>query len=219
VPVGATLRVFEIFRSIQGESTHAGRPCAFVRLAGCPLRCSYCDTEDVREAAGEELAVGEIVARVRALETELVEVTGGEPLHQAATPALMSALCDAGHQVLLETSGACSISGLDPRVGVVLDVKTPGSGMEQQMQLANLDELSPSRDQVKFVVTSREDFDWAVALAQERGLLGRLTVLISPADGVVEPRRVAEWILESREPLRLQLQLHKVLWGAGEGDR
>jgi 7-carboxy-7-deazaguanine synthase len=214
-----TLRVSEIFVSIQGESTHAGRPCAFVRLAGCTLRCSYCDTPEARDDPGEELEVEEIVERVEALEIDLVEVTGGEPLHQAAAPSLLSALCDAGHEVLLETSGAFPIDGLDSRVGVVLDIKTPGSGMDDRMHRANLDVLRPERDQVKFVVTSRDDFEWAVALAQKRGLLGRLPILISPASGRVAPDRVAEWVLTARAPLRLQLQLHKIIWGEEEAGR
>jgi 7-carboxy-7-deazaguanine synthase len=208
-----TVRVFEIFASIQGESTRAGLPCSFVRLAGCPLRCSYCDTVGAREAEGREMGVDQVVERVLELGHGLVEVTGGEPLYQPAAASLVAALCDAGLEVLLETSGAVSTAGLDPRVHVVLDVKTPGSGMAERMCRENLERLRPGRDEVKFVITSREDFDWAVSLALERGIAGRLPLLVSPVDGAVEPADAAKWILESEAPLRLQLQLHKIIWG------
>jgi 7-carboxy-7-deazaguanine synthase len=208
-----TLRVFEIFASIQGESTRAGLPCSFVRLAGCPLRCVYCDTVEAREAEGREMGVDQVVERVLELGHGLIEVTGGEPLHQPAAAELLAALCETGLEVLLETSGAVSIAGLDPRVRVVLDVKTPGSGMTERMRLDNLERLRPGRDEVKFVITSREDFDWAVSLALERGIAGRVPLLVSPVGGAVEPAEAAQWILESEAPLRLQLQLHKIIWG------
>lgn len=210
---GDTVRLYEIFASIQGESTRAGLPCSFVRLAGCPLRCAYCDTVGARDAEGRETAVTEVVERVLELGHGLVEVTGGEPLHQPAAPSLLSELCDAGLEVLLETSGALSIAGVDSRVRVILDVKTPGSGMSERMDLGNLSLLRPGRDEVKFVITSRQDFDWAVSLALERGLAGRVPLLVSPVAGAVEPIDAAQWVLESEAPLRLQLQLHKIIWG------
>jgi 7-carboxy-7-deazaguanine synthase len=215
---GSTLNVHRVFSSIQGESSRAGEPCSFVRLAGCPLSCSYCDTADARDAVGRELTVAEIVARVVDQGHELAAVTGGEPLHQRAAPELLEALCAAGHQVLLETSGAFSIAGLDQRVSVVLDIKTPGSGMNDRMLLENLDHLEPGRDEVKFVITSRADFDWSLAFAARHELLGRLCVLISPASGSVLLADAADWIVESRAQVRLQPQLHKLIWGA-EGDR
>jgi len=214
-----TVSVFSIFASIQGESTFAGMPCSFVRLAGCPLRCAYCDTVEAREAEGRNMSVGEVVERVLELGHGLVEVTGGEPLQQAGAPTLLAELCDAGFEVLLETSGAFSIEGVDPRVRVVLDVKTPGSGMNGRMRLENLARLREGRDEVKFVITSRADFDWAVALALEHGIAGRVPLLVSPVGGAVDPADAAMWILESEAPVRLQLQLHKIIWGEEARDR
>jgi 7-carboxy-7-deazaguanine synthase len=214
-----TIRVYRIFASIQGESTAAGLPCSLVRLAGCPLRCEYCDTADARDARGDELAIDEVVERVLELGHGLVEVTGGEPLYQPGTAALLAALCDAGLEVMLETSGAFSIAGIDPRVRVVIDVKTPGSGMADRMRLDNLERLQPGRDEVKFVITSRADFDWAVSLALETGIAGRLPLLVSPVSGSVDRTDAARWVLESEAPLRLQLQLHKIIWGDEGGDR
>lgn len=214
-----TVRVFRIFASIQGESTAAGLPCSFVRLAGCPLRCAYCDTVDAREASGREMTAAQVVERVVELGHGLVEVTGGEPLHQEGTPSLLTALADAELEVMLETSGAFAIDEVDPRVRVVLDVKTPGSGMADRMRLENLERLRPGRDEVKFVITSRADFDWAVALALETGIAGRLPLLVSPVPGAVEPADAAEWVLGSEAPLRLQLQLHKIIWSEGGEDR
>ena len=182
-----TVRIYEIFASIQGESTWAGSPCSFVRLAGCPLRCVYCDTIGAREAEGREASVARGVEQVLELSHGLVEVTGGEPLHQPGAVSLLHALCDAGLEVLLETSGAISIAEVDPRVHVVLDIKTPGSGMAELTEIDNLARLKPGRDEVKFVITSRGDFDWAVSLALEQGIAGRLPLLVSPVRGSVEP--------------------------------
>jgi len=207
-----TLRVFRIFASLQGESTHAGLPCAFVRLAGCPLCCSYCDTVEARDAQGEALTIPAIVERVRALGPRLVEVTGGEPLAQPATRALLIALADAGFDVLLETSGAFTTAGLDSRVRVVLDVKTPGSGMDAHNRPDNLAALVPGRDEVKFVITDRADFDWTADLVRRHDLAARGALLASPVAGAVEPAELAAWILASGQPFRLQLQLHKLVW-------
>jgi 7-carboxy-7-deazaguanine synthase len=214
-----TVRVYSIFASIQGESTAAGLPCSFVRLAGCPLACAYCDTVEARRAEGEEVSVDRVVERVLELGHGLVEVTGGEPLHQPGARILLTALGDAGFEVLLETSGAFSIADVDPRVRIVLDVKTPGSGMADQMLLSNLARLRSQWDEVKFVITSRDDFDWAVSLALEHGIAGRLPVLVSPVAGAVAPAEAAKWVLESEAPLRLQLQLHKIIWKGEEADR
>jgi len=214
-----TLQVFGIFASIQGESTRAGLPCAFVRLAGCPLRCTYCDTVDAREASGEELTVAEVVERLLALGPRLAEVTGGEPLAQPATPQLLTALADAGLEVLLETSGAFPIEDLDPRVRIVLDIKTPGSGMVERNRLENLALLDRERDEVKLVITDRADFDWAVSLSREHDLVERAAVLISPVPGAVSATALSEWILDSGLPLRLQLQLHKLIWPDGGDER
>jgi len=209
----STIRVFRIFASIQGESTAAGLPCSFVRLAGCPLRCEYCDTKDARDSLGQEMRVDQVVQSVLELGHGLVEVTGGEPLHQPGAPALLDALCDAGLEVMLETSGAFSTAEIDPRVKIVLDVKTPGSGMVDRVRLDNLERLRPESDEIKFVITSRDDFDWAVSLALETGIAGRLPLLVSPVRGAVDPADAAKWVLESEAPLRLQLQLHKIIWG------
>jgi 7-carboxy-7-deazaguanine synthase len=206
-----TLVVHEIYRSLQGEGLRTGLPCTFVRLTACHLRCSYCDTPFAFQQ-GEPLALDAVVDRVRALGEPLVEITGGEPLLQPEVFPLMTRLADAGHAVLLETSGACDTSDVDPRVVVILDVKTPGSGESAANLASNLDRLKPG-DEVKFVVCDRRDFDWSVEMARAHELTARVAVLVAPAYGRVEPADLAAWILESRLPLRLQIQLHKVLWG------
>jgi 7-carboxy-7-deazaguanine synthase len=208
-PAGS-LVIHEIYRSIQGESTFAGLPCVFVRLTACHLRCGYCDTPHAF-VQGETLTVDEVVARTLALGDELVEITGGEPLLQREVHPLMSRLADAGKTVLLETSGALDMGQVDQRVHVILDIKTPGSGEAGANLWSNLALLKPS-DQVKFVICCRDDFDWSVAQARAHGLAGRCPVLFSPGFGQVSPTDLAAWILESRLPLRLQIQLHKVLW-------
>jgi 7-carboxy-7-deazaguanine synthase len=209
-PAG-TLVVHEIYRSLQGEGLHAGLPCVFVRLTACHLRCSYCDTPHAFHR-GEPIPLEGILDRVRALATPLVEVTGGEPLLQAEVFPLMTRLADEGHTVLLETSGARDIAPVDPRVTVILDLKTPGSGEVEANLWSNLDHLKP-RDEVKFVICDREDFDWTVETVREHGLAGRVALLAAPAFGKIKPQELAAWILESGLPLRLQLQLHKLLWG------
>jgi 7-carboxy-7-deazaguanine synthase len=206
------VRVDEIFVSIQGESTHAGWPCAFARLAGCPLACRWCDTLHAREEdAGVELGPDEVLARLLAFGTRHVEVTGGEPLAQPETLALLRALCEAGRTVLLETSGALDIAGVDPRVHVILDVKCPSSGMTPRMRWENLALLGP-RDEVKLVVADRDDYEFARRVLEEHDLAARCTALLSPAHGIIDPSTVAGWILEDRLPVRLQLQLHRHIW-------
>jgi len=215
-----TLAVYSVFSSLQGETTMAGRPCAFVRLAGCPLACSYCDTREACESAGREVSIPDLVEEARALGKALVAVTGGEPLAQGATPALLTALADDGLETVLETSGAFSIDGIDPRVRIVMDVKTPGSGMASRTRMENLERLVPGRDEIKMVTTSRSDFEWCERFVVERGLAGRHTVLFSPAGGsAVASADLAEWILESGLDVRLQIQLHKVLWPDAREER
>jgi 7-carboxy-7-deazaguanine synthase len=209
-PAGS-LVVHEIYRSLQGESTFAGLPCVFVRLTACHLRCGYCDTPHAFYQ-GRTLTVDEVVARALTLGDRLVEVTGGEPLLQPEALPLMTRLADAGRTVLLETSGALDIGPVDPRVHVILDLKTPGSGEVAANLRENLARLKPS-DEVKVVVCDRADFDWAVAQVRAYHLLDRCPVLIGAVSDRVDPAALASWILDSGLPLRLQVQLHKILWG------
>lgn len=209
------LRVTEVFLSLQGEGRHTGWPTTFVRLTGCPLRCRYCDTAYAFQG-GEEMGLAEILERVDGFGARRVTVTGGEPLAQPETPMLLGRLADAGHQVSLETSGALDIGGLDPRVEVVMDLKTPGSGEAERNRLENLDHLR-ARDQLKFVILDREDYLWSRGMVQEHALACRCEVLFSPVHGALEPARLAGWILEDRLEVRLQIQLHKLLWGEERG--
>ncbi len=204
------LKVTEIFHSIQGESTHAGRPCVFVRLTGCPLRCTWCDTA-YAFYGGRDLTENDVIEQVRAFGCPLVEVTGGEPLSQPEACSLLARLCDEGFEVLLETSGAIDTAGVDRRVRVVLDVKCPGSGMAERMHWPNLERLA-SHDEVKFVIKDRGDYEWARDLIRRRDLTARCTVLVSPVFGETDPRQLAEWVLADRLPVRFQLQLHKHVW-------
>jgi 7-carboxy-7-deazaguanine synthase len=206
-----TLRVTEIFRSIQGESTRAGFPCAFVRLTGCSLRCVWCDTA-YAFTGGEDVPVSEAVARVLALSTDLVEVTGGEPLEQDAVYPLMEALLDRGKTVLLETGGHVPLDRVDPRVVKIVDVKAPGSGMMAANLPENLENLS-ARDEVKFVLADRKDFDWALDFVASRDLDRRRVVTFSPVWESLPAADLAGWIRDSGRPIRLGLQLHKLLWG------
>jgi 7-carboxy-7-deazaguanine synthase len=209
-PAG-TLVIHEIYRSLQGEGLHAGLPCTFVRLTACHLRCGYCDTPHAF-GEGEPIAVAEVLRRALEPGDDLVEITGGEPLLQPEVLPLMTALADAGRTVLLETSGACDTAGVDPRVRVLIDLKTPGSGEAAATFWPNFERLRPT-DEVKVIVCDRADFDWAVDRVRALGLTGRCPVLMAPAWGRVEPADLAAWILETGLPLRLQLQLHKLLWG------
>ena len=204
------VKVTEIFHSIQGESTYAGRPCVFVRLTGCPLRCTWCDTA-YAFYGGQDMAIHDIVDQVRAFKCELVEVTGGEPLSQAESLPLLTRLCDEGFEVLVETSGAIDTTGVDHRVHVILDVKCPGSGMTDRMYWPNLDRLAP-QDEAKFVIKDRVDYEWAREVVRRHDLSARCTVLMSPVFGEVEARYLAEWVLADKLPVRFQLQLHKYIW-------
>ena len=205
------LRVTEIFRSIQGESTRAGFPCAFVRLTGCSLRCVWCDTA-YAFTGGEDVPVTEAVARVLALGTDLVEVTGGEPLEQDGVYPLMKELLDRGKTVLLETGGHVPLDRVDPRVVKIVDVKAPGSGMMAANLPENLENLS-ARDEVKFVLADRQDFDWALDFVAARDLDRRHVVTFSPVWESLPAADLAGWIRDSGRPIRLGLQLHKLLWG------
>lgn len=211
----AALRITEIFHSLQGESRPAGWPSAFIRLTGCPLRCTYCDTAYAFHG-GERRAIPDILATVAGFGVRHVCVTGGEPLAQPACHDLLAALCDAGYRVSLETSGALDTAAVDPRVAVVLDLKTPASGEEGRNLWANLGHLKPD-DQVKFVICDRADYEWARACLREHGLDRRCEVLFSPAWQRQGARELAEWILADRLPVRFQLQLHKYLWGDAAG--
>jgi len=209
------LRVTEIFLSLQGESRSVGLPTAFVRLTGCPLRCGYCDTT-YAFSGGSWMAREEVLERVAGLGVGHVCVTGGEPLAQRDCLGLLSALCDAGYAVSLETSGALDIAPVDPRVVKVVDLKTPGSGELVRNRYENLDLLGPG-DQLKLVICDRTDYEWARALLQEHDLAEGAEVLLSPCHGRQDPRELGEWILEDRLPVRFQLQLHKYLWGDQPG--
>jgi 7-carboxy-7-deazaguanine synthase len=204
------LHVNEIFHSIQGESTHAGRPCVFVRLSGCNLRCEWCDTAYAFHE-GTPMTVDEVVAKVAQLGCTLVEVTGGEPLLQADAIPLLEALLAAGYQTLLETGGSLPIRDVPEGVARIVDVKCPGSGECDKNLWANLDEIRPG-DELKFVLKDRNDYDWAVERMRERRLHLRCPILFSPVEDALDARRLAEWILEDGLPVRLQIQLHKVLW-------
>lgn len=205
------MRITEIFFSIQGESSHAGRPCVFVRLTGCNLRCTWCDSE-YTFTGGERMSLEEIVERVRSYGCNLVEITGGEPLAQSEVFALIAHLCDEEFEVLIETSGSIDIAPVDPRAKLIYDIKCPGSGEVEKNRWANLDILRP-HDEIKFVIADRADYDWAKTVIAERKL-DRWTVLLSPVWGKMEMKALAEWILSDRLPARFQTQLHKHIWGA-----
>ena len=209
------LKITEIFLSVQGESSSVGWPTVFVRLTGCPLRCHYCDTAYAFHG-GQWMSLDDIVAEVSRLGAHHVCVTGGEPLAQKNCLPLLTRLCDAGHRVSLETSGAIDIGNVDPRVVRVVDIKTPASGEVARNRWANLDALQP-HDEIKFVLCDRADYDWARERLAEHRLAQRCAVLFSPSQGQVDAGQLAEWILADRLPVRFQLQLHKVLWGNAPG--
>lgn len=212
-----TLRVSEIFHSLQGESTRVGLPTVFVRLTGCPLRCAWCDTT-YAFSGGEILAIDGVLARVAAFACPTVCVTGGEPLAQAACLPLLQALCDAGYTVSLETSGALDIGAVDVRVARIVDLKAPDSGEAVKNRWDNIALLRPT-DEIKIVLASRADYDWAVAACRQHRLFDRgpAPVLFSPVWDSLPPAQLAEWILQDRLPVRMQLQMHKLLWGSMRG--
>ncbi|WP_297808995.1 7-carboxy-7-deazaguanine synthase QueE [uncultured Methylophaga sp.] len=211
----AQCRITEIFYSLQGESRTVGLPTVFVRLTGCPLRCGYCDTE-YAFYGGEKMEIDDIVAQVAAYKPRYVCVTGGEPLAQRNCLPLLTALCDMGVEVSLETSGAMDISDVDPRVVRVMDLKTPGSGEESRNRYDNI-ALLEQKDQLKFVICHREDYDWARSKLIQYQLNDRCEVLFSPIHGELKPADLADWIVEDNLPVRMQLQLHKYLWGDEQG--
>jgi 7-carboxy-7-deazaguanine synthase len=205
------MKVCEIFASIQGESTYAGVPCTFVRLTGCNLRCTYCDTQYAYDA-GKDLSEDDIVREVLRFGLKTVEITGGEPLLQGDVPRLVKRLLDEGHRVLIETNGSREIGGIDRRAVIILDIKTPGSGMADEMKIANLADLKPS-DELKFVIASRADYEWSKNFIGSHALAGKCTLLFSPVTGTVDARDLSQWIIEDRLEVRLNLQIHKYLFG------
>jgi len=207
------LRVTEIFRSIQGESTHAGRPCTFVRLTGCPMRCVWCDSE-YTFTGGEHISIDDVMQQVHSLGCKLVEVTGGEPLAQKEAFALIRRLCDEGFEVLIETGNYVSTAAVDPRAKVILDIKCPASGEEPRNDWSNLERLRDDVDEVKFVVANEADWLYAKRVIQENELETRThAILISPVWGQIDLRQLANWIAESGLNERMQLELHKYIWG------
>jgi len=209
------LRITEIFHSLQGEARDVGRPTVFVRLTGCPLRCVWCDTEYAFHG-GNWRDIADIVEEVGKYKTPHVCVTGGEPLAQKRCLILMQRLCDAGHAVSLETAGAHDIGAVDPRVVRVVDLKAPGSGESSRNLWSNL-ALLQAQDQIKIVLADRADYEWARAVIAEHALEQRCEILLSPVHGKLPPRELAEWILADRLPVRMQIQLHKILWGEESG--
>lgn len=211
----STLRITEIFLSLQGETSRVGWPTVFVRLTGCPLRCRWCDTA-YAFSGGSSRTIGEIVDTVLSFDCRRVTVTGGEPLSQASCLELLTRLADQGCDISLETSGALDISRVDPRVSRIVDLKPPGSGESARNRWENI-ELLNARDEVKFVIADADDYAWSVSALREHRLAERCAVLFSPAAGELAPRTLAEWILRDRVPVRLQVQLHKLLWGSAPG--
>lgn len=209
------LRVTEVFHSLQGESSRVGLPTTFVRLTGCPLRCRWCDTAYAFHG-GENLTVDQVLERVARFGPRHVCVTGGEPLAQKGCRALLAALCEHGYDVSLETSGAVDIGGIDARVSVVMDLKAPGSGEERKNRWSNLALLRPG-DEIKLVLAGESDYVWARAVLEEKRLASICQVLFSPVAGSLDPAQLADWILRDRLPVRMQLQLHKILWGNTPG--
>jgi 7-carboxy-7-deazaguanine synthase len=205
------LRLTEIFFSIQGESSHAGRPCVFVRLAGCNLRCRWCDSEYTFNG-GEKADIEDVLARVRGYDCKLVEITGGEPLAQAEAFELVRRLCEESFEVLIETSGSIDITPVDQRAKIILDIKCPGSGEAGRNRWSNIEHLRP-HDEIKFVIADRTDYEWTRNVIAEKNL-DRWTVLLSPVWGEMEMKSLAEWMLADRLPARFQTQLHKHIWGA-----
>lgn len=213
--VSPTLRITEIFYSLQGESTTIGLPTIFIRLTGCPLRCQYCDTTYAFQG-GKKQSISEILSQVKTYKTPYVCVTGGEPLAQPLCISLLQQLCDLNYHVSLETSGAIDCSKVDKRVMIVMDIKTPDSKESEKNYWNNLDILKPT-DQIKFVLCSREDYEWACKMIQCHQLNQRAQILFSPSFGQLNPTTLADWIIQDQLPVRFQLQLHKLLWNDAPG--
>jgi len=209
------LRISEIFYSLQGETSRIGLPTVFIRLTGCPLRCGYCDTSYAFTGGGN-MAIDAILEQTASFNTRFVTVTGGEPLAQKACQPLLTALCDAGYSVSLETSGALDIAEVDARVSKIMDIKTPGSGEQEKNRWTNLDYLT-SHDEIKFVLCDEADYHWASRKIREHDLDKHCSVLLSPVHGELDPTDLANWILRDQLPVRMQLQLHKLLWADGPG--
>ncbi len=211
------LKVNEIFKSIQGESTYAGIPCTFVRLAGCNLRCTYCDT-NYAYYHGKEISDKEIISKIEEHGVKCVEFTGGEPLLQEETPPLVKTLLDRGYKVLIETNGSICIGCLDKRLTIIMDIKTPKSGMSERMNLKNLD-LIKSNDEIKFVLLDESDYIWAKDMISRHNLLDRTKkILMSPAYGILSPKLLVSWVLRDNFPVRVQLQIHKYIWPPEENE-
>jgi 7-carboxy-7-deazaguanine synthase len=210
-----SLRIHEIFFSLQGEASRVGLPTVFVRLTGCPLRCGYCDTAYAFHG-GKTMKMADILSKINSYGVKRVTVTGGEPLAQKPCLKLLKTLCDDGFDVSLETSGAMDIASVDARVSVILDIKTPGSGEEEKNLWHNLP-LLKAKDEVKFVLCDATDYQWAKQVLTEHAIAEKCSVLFSPVYSQVQPRDLAEWILADRLPVRMQVQLHKILWGEKAG--
>lgn len=214
-PASAFLRISEIFHSLQGETSRVGLPTVFVRLTGCPLRCTYCDTS-YAFSGGQDMEIAQIMEQVAQHGARYVTVTGGEPLAQKNCLPLLSALCDAGYEVSLETGGALDVSGVDARVVKVLDIKAPASGESEKNRWDNLSALN-AHDEIKFVLCDEADYAWAKAVMREHALDKKCAVLFAPVQGKLSPTDLAEWILRDHLPVRMQVQLHKLLWGNQQG--
>ena len=209
------LKIYEIFHSLQGETSRFGLPTVFVRLTGCPMRCTYCDTEYAFSGGGN-MQIADILQKVAEFGTKYVTVTGGEPLAQKECLVLLTALCDVGYSVSLETGGAMDIANVDTRVSVILDIKTPASNEEKNMLWTNLEHLKPI-DEIKFVLCNREDYDWAKTKIISLKLSEKCPILFSPSYHDLHANQLAEWVLADKLPVRMQVQLHKILWGEKPG--
>ena len=209
------LKIYEIFHSLQGETSRIGLPTVFVRLTGCPMRCTYCDTEYAFSGGGN-MQITEILAKVASFETKYVTVTGGEPLAQKECYTLLQALCDAGYSVSLETGGAMDIAPVDSRVSIILDIKTPGSNEEKNMLWSNVSHIKP-KDEIKFVLCNRADYDWAKTKMTELKLTEKCPILFSPSYHDLSAETLAGWVLADKLQVRMQIQLHKILWGEKAG--
>ena len=205
------MKICEIFTSIQGESSYAGVPCIFIRVTGCNLRCTYCDTS-YAYSEGRELTEQEILSEVSRIGLNVVEITGGEPLLQHDVPRLVRRLIDDGHTVLIETNGSQDIKGIDTRAIIILDMKTPDSGMSGEMRISNLAYLKPV-DELKFVIASRDDYEWSRNFIREHSVIGKCTILFSPVFGELDPQDLSRWVIEDRLEVRLNVQLQKYIYG------